>query len=88
MLTSSTVSVPLIPHGESSQRAVVFTVELPRGQVLSPTFTNPDIIAVLVNEHMTIGPMAVQKCDEKNTLLQKVKKLKKSVVHCHPLRCG
>ena len=36
MSTSSTVSVPLIPIRESNQRAIIFTIELLRGQALSP----------------------------------------------------
>ena len=60
MLTLSTLSIPLIPIGESSNRAVVFMIELPKGQALSPAFTNPDIIAGLVYEHTTIEPMLVQ----------------------------
>ena len=59
-LMSSTVSVSWILIGESSQRAIVFTVELPRGRALSPTFMNPDIITGLVYVHMTVEPMAVQ----------------------------
>ena len=65
MLTSSTVSVPLIPIRESSQRAVIFMIELPRGQSLSLAFTNTDIITGLVYEHMTVEPMVIQKLDKK-----------------------
>ena len=48
MSTSSTASVPLIPTGESCQRMVIFTIELTRGQALSPPFMNADIIVGLV----------------------------------------
>ena len=44
-------------------------IELLRGQVLSLVFMNSDIIAGLVNEHMTVEPVVVQKPDDKNTLL-------------------
>ena len=37
-------SIPLIPMGESSRRVIVFMLELLKGQPLSPTFTNPDIM--------------------------------------------
>ena len=78
MLTSSTVSVPLILIGESSQRAIHFMTKLPRGQVLSPVFRYSDIITGPVYEHMTIEPVVVEKHNEENTLLvsQKVKTLK------------
>ena len=78
MLTSSTVNVPLILTGESSQRAILFMTELPRGQVLCPVFRNSDIINGLVYEHMTIEPAVVEKHDEENILLVslKVKTLK------------
>ena len=66
---SSTVHIPLIPIRESSKRAAVFTIELPRRQVLSPALMNPDIITGLVHKHTTIEPMVVQKLDEKNTFL-------------------
>ena len=90
MSTSSTVSVPLILIEESSQRAIVFTIELQRGQVLSPLFMNSDIIAGLVYKQMTIELVVVQKCDEKNTLLvfTEGEDLEKYVLHCDPLRCG
>ena len=64
MSTSSTVSVPLILIGESSQRAIVFMIELPRGQALSIVFMNSDIITGLVYDHMTVEPMVVQNLDE------------------------
>ena len=63
MSTSSTESISLIPTGESNRRVVVFTLELPRGQPLSPAFTIPDIIAGLVYEHTTVEPMVVQRLD-------------------------
>ena len=69
MSTSSTKSIPPISIRESSRRVVIFTIELPRGQPLSPAFTNPDIIAGLVYEDTTVEPMAVQRLDERNTLL-------------------
>ena len=69
MSTSSTESIPLIPIRESSKWAVVFMIELPREQTLSPAFMNPDIIAGLVYEHTTIETMVVQRLDERNTLL-------------------
>ena len=67
MLTSSTIRVPLILIGESSQRAMVFTIEYIEGTSIVPIFTNTDI--QLVYEHTTVESMAVQKPDEKNTLL-------------------
>ena len=69
MSMSSTVSVALILIRVSSQRAIVFRIELLRGQALSPVFTNSDIIAGLLYEHTALKPMVVQKLDEKNTLL-------------------
>ena len=57
---------PLIPTGESSQRAIIFMIESLKEQVLSPVFTNSDITE-LVYEHMTIEPVIVQKYDEKDT---------------------
>ena len=69
MLTLSTVSVPLIPIRESSQRHVLFMIELLRGEVLSPVFMNSDIITGLMYEYMTVEPVEVQTPDEKNTLL-------------------
>ena len=65
MSTSSTESIPLILIGEISKRAVVFTVESPRGQVLFTAFMNPDIIAGLVYEHTVIEPIEVQRLDER-----------------------
>ena len=55
------MSVPLIPLGESSQKAVVFDVELKKVQVLSKVFMKPDIIVGLMFEHMNVGPLEVQK---------------------------
>ena len=69
MSTSSTVSMPLIPIGESSQRAVIFMIELLRGQALSSVFTNTDIITGLIYEHMTIKPTVAQKLDKKATFM-------------------
>ena len=69
MLTSLTESISQSLIGESSRIVVVFTLELLRGQPLSPAFTNPDIVAGLVYEHMTIEPMVIQRLDERNTLL-------------------
>ena len=69
MLTLSTVSIPLIPIGERSQRAVIFMIELLRGQSFSPVSMNSDIITGLVYKHTTVEPVVVQKVDEKNTLL-------------------
>ena len=86
MLTSSTVSIPLILIGESSQRAVIFTMALLRGQALSPVFMYSDIIAGLVYQHDCRASSST-KHDEKNTL-QKVKTLKKYVRHYDPLKCG
>ena len=50
MSTSSTLSIPLILMRENSKRAVVFTIELLRGQALPPVFMNLDIIGGLVYE--------------------------------------
>ena len=44
-------------------------LELLRGQLLSPAFTNLDIIVGLVYEHTVVEPMVVQRLDERNTLL-------------------
>ena len=86
----STVSVPLILIGESSQRAIIFMIELLRGQALSPVFMNSDIIAGLVNEHMTTVSVVIQNLDEKNTLLvfTESEDTKKYAINCYPLRCG
>ena len=45
-------------------------------------FTNTDIIAELIYEHLTIEPMVVQKHDEKTTLLAfaEGKEIKKYVI--------
>ena len=48
MATSLMMSVPLTLMGESSQKAVVFDVELKRGQALSQVYMKPDIIVGLV----------------------------------------
>ena len=86
MLTLSTVSVPLIPTGASSQRAVIFMVGLLRGQALSQVFTNCDINAGLVYEHTTVEPVVIQTLDEKNTLLvfTESEDIIKYVIHCDP----
>ena len=47
----------------------MFTNELPRGQPLSPAFTNPDIVLGLVYEHIAVELKVVQRLDERNTLL-------------------
>ena len=59
----------MILIGENSERIVVFTLELPRGWPLPPTFMNPNIVVGLVYEHTAIEPMVVQRMDERNTLL-------------------
>ena len=69
MLTSSTVSIPLILIRESSQESHIFMIELLRGEALSQLFTNSDIITGLVYEYMTIEPVVAQKLNGKNTLL-------------------
>ena len=69
MLTSSIKSIPLTLTGESSRRAVVFRLNLLRGQALYSAFTNSDIIAGLVYEHSVVEPMIVQRLDERNTSL-------------------
>ena len=63
------MSVPLKPLGESSQKAVVFDVELKKVQVLSKVFINADIIVGLMFEHMNVKPSVVQKLDMKAILL-------------------
>ena len=69
MSNSSTVSVLFIPNGESCQRAIIFTIELTGGQVLSPVFMNEDIIMGLVYKHTNVETVVVQNLDEKATLL-------------------
>ena len=69
MSNSPTMSISLIPMGDSSQKAVVFDVKLKRGQVLSQVFMNPDIIMGLVFEHNNVKPLVVQKLDMRATLL-------------------
>ena len=66
MSVCSTVSISLILIKENNQRAIVFTIELLRGQALSPEFTNPEFINGLVYEHTIVEPMGVHKLDEKN----------------------
>ena len=57
MSISSTIIIPLIPTGESSLRAIILTIELARGQVLSPAFTNADIIVEFVYKPINIKPV-------------------------------
>ena len=64
MSMSLTNSIPLISIGESGRKVVIFTIELPRGQPLSPVFTNPDIVVGCVHEHTTVEPVY-----DRNTLL-------------------
>ena len=51
---------------------------------------NPDIIAGLVYEHTSVGPIVFQRLDERNTLLvlQKVKILRNYVKSCSLLKYG
>ena len=58
-LTSLIESIPPIPI-EKNRRVVILTIKLPRGEMLSPAFKNPDIITRLVYEHTTVEPMVVQ----------------------------
>ena len=69
MSTSSTDSIPPILISSSGRKVVIFTIELPGGQLLSPLFTNLDIVAGLVYEHKTVEPVVVQRVDERNPLL-------------------
>ena len=69
MATSSTMSVSLIPMGDSSQKAVVFDIKLKRGQTLSQMYMNPDIIMGLMFEHMNVKTLLVQKLDRRAILL-------------------
>ena len=69
MSASLTISIPLVPAGESSPRAMIFKIELTRGKALSPMFSKADIILELVYGHTDVEPMVVQKLDEKATLL-------------------
>ena len=69
-MSTSTESVPLIPMGQSCQRAVICNKVLKKGQVLYQTFTNLDIImGGKVFEHMSTEPVGVQKQDMRATLL-------------------
>ena len=43
----------------------MFTIELLRGQALSPVFTNTDIITGLVDKNITVEPIGIQNLDEK-----------------------
>ena len=65
MLTLSSVSVPLILIGGSSQRGIIFMIETLRGQVMSPVFPNSDIIAGIVCGDKTAELVVVQKHDER-----------------------
>ena len=69
MSTSSTASIPLIPMGESCQRAAIFNVEMKKGQRLSQVFTGSDIIAGLVFEQRIREPVVIEKLDMSTTLL-------------------
>ena len=69
MSTSLTNSTPPISIRESDRKVVIFTIELLRGQPLSPVFTNPEIFVGLVYEHTTVEPVVVQRADARNTLL-------------------
>ena len=60
MSTLSTVGVPLILIGETSQSTIIFTKELLIGQALSLVVMNSDIIAGVVYEHMILGPVVVK----------------------------
>ena len=55
--------------GESGRKVVIFTIELPRGQLLSLVFTNLDMNVGLVYEYTTVEPVVVQREDDRNTLL-------------------
>ena len=61
MLTSLTISIPLILTGESSPSALIFIMELTGRQALSPAFMNVDIIMGLVYKNMDVEPMVVEK---------------------------
>ena len=61
MSTSSTESIPPVTIGEGGRRFVIFTVKLPRGQLLSLAFMNPDIVTGLVYEHATVEPVVFTK---------------------------
>ena len=62
MSTSSTVSIPLMPMGESCKRAVIFNVEFKKGQVMSQVFMSMEIIEGLVFEHTNEDPVVVRAC--------------------------
>ena len=66
MSTSSANSIPPISIGESGGKVVIFTIELPRGQPLSPVFTNLDIVAGLVCKCTTAEAIVVQRVDKKH----------------------
>ena len=61
MSTSLTNSIPPISIGESGRRVVIFTIELLRGQLLSPVFTNLVIVMGLEYEHTTVEPVGCSK---------------------------
>ena len=74
----STVSIPLIPIRQSTQRTIIFTIELLRGQALSLLFINSDIITLLVYEHTTVEPVVVQKPDDHLVVSMTEKELKQA----------
>ena len=63
-----TDSIPPILIRESGRKVVIFTIELLRGQLLSPVYTNLDIVAGLVYRHTTVEPVVVQRVDDGKTL--------------------
>ena len=69
MSMSSTDSITPLSIRESGRRVVIITIELLRGQPLSPVFTKPDTVVGLVYEHTTVEPVVVQRVDDRNTLL-------------------
>ena len=66
---SSTNSIPPILFRESGRKVVIFTVELPQRQPLSPVLTNLDLVVGLVYEQTTVEPVVFQRIDERNILL-------------------
>ena len=64
MSTSSTNIICPISIGESGRKVVIFTIELPGGQLLSPLITNPDIVEGLVYDQTTVEPVVGQGVDE------------------------
>ena len=69
MSTLLSDSIPPILIGESGRGVVIFTIELPREQLLSQMFRNLDIGAGLMCEHTAVEPLIVQRVDDRNTLL-------------------